>query len=98
MSLRVYNRKRKFNQTPEPRGKKSHSKGNLRFVVQMHEASRLHFDFRLEFDGYTPEALKELASKVDQWKQKVNDIFVYFDTEEKEYSPFDAENLAKKVL
>lgn len=52
MSLRVYNRKRKFDETPEPKGKKAKSgKGNLRFVVQMHDASRLHFDFRLEFDG-----------------------------------------------
>lgn len=52
MSLREYNRKRKFSQTPEPRGKeKKKGKGNLRFVVQMHNASRLHFDLRLEFDG-----------------------------------------------
>src|SRR5690349_13046706 len=52
MSLREYNRKRKFNQTPEPKGK-VHKKGagHLRFVVQMHNASRLHFDFRIEFDG-----------------------------------------------
>lgn len=52
MSLNVYNRKRNFNQTPEPKGKqKSSGKGNLRFVVQMHRATNLHFDFRLEFDG-----------------------------------------------
>jgi bifunctional non-homologous end joining protein LigD len=52
MSLRVYNRKRKFGQTPEPKGK-AHKKGAgpLQFVVQMHRASHLHFDFRLEFDG-----------------------------------------------
>ncbi len=53
MSLRIYNQKRKFKNTPEPKGvaqKKSH-RGNLKFVVQMHDASRLHFDFRLEFDG-----------------------------------------------
>src|SRR3954469_5688465 len=51
MSLRVYNRKRKFDQTPEPKGKKSKGAGDLRFVVQMHEATRLHWDLRLEFDG-----------------------------------------------
>jgi bifunctional non-homologous end joining protein LigD len=51
MSLRVYNQKRKFNETPEPRGKKASRAGQLRFVVQMHDASRLHFDLRLEFDG-----------------------------------------------
>ncbi|MBX9769133.1 MAG: DNA ligase D, partial [Bdellovibrionales bacterium] len=51
MSLNVYNRKRKFDQTPEPKGKKIKGKGDLRFVVQMHHASRPHFDLRLEFDG-----------------------------------------------
>lgn len=52
MSLKVYNQKRKFNQTPEPKGKKVKSgKGHLRFCVQMHSASRLHWDFRIEFDG-----------------------------------------------
>lgn len=51
MSLRVYQRKRKFNRTPEPKGKLKRGRGPLRFVVQMHAASRLHWDFRLEFDG-----------------------------------------------
>jgi len=51
MSLREYNRKRKFDQTPEPRGRKAKAAKQLRFVVQMHDASRLHWDFRLEFDG-----------------------------------------------
>ncbi len=51
MSLKVYNRKRKFDQTPEPKGKKVKGSGDLRFVVQMHDATRLHWDLRLEFDG-----------------------------------------------
>ncbi|OQW49331.1 MAG: hypothetical protein A4S09_12510 [Proteobacteria bacterium SG_bin7] len=52
MSLKVYQRKRNFNETPEPKGKVLKSKkGNPRFVVQMHAATRLHFDLRLEFDG-----------------------------------------------
>src|SRR5256885_8469048 len=56
MSLKVYNRKRKFSETPEPPGKKitkkaPASKGHLRFVVQLHRATRLHWDFRLEFGG-----------------------------------------------
>lgn len=52
MSLREYKRKRKFDQTPEPKGKHEKSqKGPLRFVVQMHKATRLHFDLRLEIDG-----------------------------------------------
>jgi bifunctional non-homologous end joining protein LigD len=51
MSLKVYNRKRKFNETPEPKGKEVKGKGPLKFVVQMHDASRLHYDFRLEYGG-----------------------------------------------
>src|SRR3954451_10853651 len=51
MALKIYNRKRKFDQTPEPKGKKARGQGELRFVVQLHRATRLHFDFRLEFGG-----------------------------------------------
>ncbi|MBL0950617.1 MAG: ATP-dependent DNA ligase, partial [Pseudomonas sp.] len=49
-----YNRKRNFEQTSEPREqpRKRRSKaGALRFVVQKHDARRLHYDFRLELDG-----------------------------------------------
>ena len=51
MSLTTYQKKRKFNQTPEPRGRQKSSGRGLRFVVQKHDASRLHYDFRLELDG-----------------------------------------------
>lgn len=51
MGLRDYLRKRTFSKTPEPKGKAKTSKGKLRFVVQEHDASRLHYDFRLELDG-----------------------------------------------
>jgi len=52
MGLNEYKRKRKFNQTPEPKGKLGKTgKGPLRFVVQMHDASRLHYDLRLEIGG-----------------------------------------------
>ncbi len=50
-SLEVYNKKRDFAKTPEPSGKKSAPAARLRFVVQMHRATRLHWDFRLEADG-----------------------------------------------
>lgn len=52
MALNIYNRKRNFKETPEPKGQKAKvQKGELRFVVQLHSATRLHYDFRLEFDG-----------------------------------------------
>jgi len=51
MSLSLYNKKRHFDKTAEPRGKERSSKGALRFVVQKHDASHLHYDFRLEMDG-----------------------------------------------
>ena len=50
MGLATYRQKRRFDVTPEPRGKVARSKGN-RFVIQKHAASRLHYDFRLELDG-----------------------------------------------
>jgi bifunctional non-homologous end joining protein LigD len=51
VSLKAYQAKRKFHQTPEPEGQVHHGQGPLHFVIQKHQASRLHFDFRLETDG-----------------------------------------------
>ncbi|HEY0010466.1 MAG TPA: DNA ligase D [Candidatus Paceibacterota bacterium] len=49
--LGEYNRKRSFKKTPEPKGAVKKSAGPLHFVVQKHDATRLHYDFRLEIDG-----------------------------------------------
>ena len=49
--LKDYVRKRKFSETPEPKGAPRRSSRKLRFVIQKHRATRLHYDFRLEAGG-----------------------------------------------
>lgn len=49
--LKQYKAKRSFDDTPEPKAKIKSSKGLPIFVVQKHDATRLHYDFRLEHDG-----------------------------------------------
>src|SRR3989440_1175469 len=54
MGLAEYKRKRDFKKTAEPVGGKplpEKIKGASRFVVQKHDARRLHYDFRLEMEG-----------------------------------------------
>ena len=52
MGLETYRRKRDFRRTPEPRGRSRKGRARGRsYVVQKHDASRLHHDLRLELDG-----------------------------------------------
>jgi bifunctional non-homologous end joining protein LigD len=51
MGLTTYKKKRRFSETPEPKGKVEKKKDALTFVIQRHDASHLHYDFRLEADG-----------------------------------------------
>jgi bifunctional non-homologous end joining protein LigD len=53
VALEEYRRKRRFKVTPEPEGKSGKRRAirALRFVIQKHRASRLHYDFRLEWSG-----------------------------------------------
>ncbi len=59
-SLRDYQRKRDFSRTAEPKGavgkgagrrKSASQSGKLRYLIQKHDATRLHYDFRLEWNG-----------------------------------------------
>ncbi|BBA98067.1 hypothetical protein RVR_4113 [Actinacidiphila reveromycinica] len=49
--LAAYHRKRDFGRTAEPRGGRAPAGGGPAYVVQIHDATRTHFDFRLEVDG-----------------------------------------------
>jgi bifunctional non-homologous end joining protein LigD len=50
--LTTYRAKRDFHQTPEPSGERRVAPAErLRFIIQKHAATRLHYDFRLEMDG-----------------------------------------------
>lgn len=51
MALEKYKEKRNFSKTSEPAGSEKSSGGELIFVVQKHQATRLHYDFRIELNG-----------------------------------------------
>jgi len=62
MGLQKYQTKRKFGKTTEPKGK-SRVKSYSRFVVQKHNASHLHYDFRLEL----PEKINKGEIVLKSW-------------------------------
>ena len=51
MTLAKYKEKRDFRKSPEPQSARKKKKTKLIFVVQRHDATRLHYDFRLEMEG-----------------------------------------------
>lgn len=50
-SLKSYRSKRNFSRSREPSGKKKEQNKQPVFVIQQHDASNMHFDFRLEIEG-----------------------------------------------
>ncbi len=51
MALKTYRQKRNFTRTEEPRGAVRSRRPGYSYVIQKHDARRLHYDFRLEMDG-----------------------------------------------
>jgi bifunctional non-homologous end joining protein LigD len=51
MALEEYKRKRDFSKTPEPAAEKAPSRKGFSYLIQKHDATRLHYDLRLELDG-----------------------------------------------
>jgi bifunctional non-homologous end joining protein LigD len=89
MGLREYQRKRDFKKTAEPAGaaKTRERKARaLHFVIQKHDASRLHYDFRLEMEG----VLKSWAvPKGLPWAQAEKHLAVEVEDHPIEYADFE---------
>ena len=88
MGLTEYKKKRNFSVTAEPKGKPlpKRVKGASRFVIQKHDASRLHYDFRLQMDG----VLKSWAvPKGLPWKQGEKHLAVEVEDHPIEYENFE---------
>ena len=88
MGLVEYKKKRDFKVTAEPSGKPLPKlvKGACRFVIQKHDASRLHYDFRLEMDG----VLKSWAvPKGLPWEKGEKHLAVEVEDHPVEYATFE---------
>jgi bifunctional non-homologous end joining protein LigD len=89
MGLREYQQKRDFSTTSEPKGGKPKPKtvrGASRFVIQKHDARRLHYDFRLEMEG----VLKSWAvPKGLPWKQGEKHLAVEVEDHPVDYAEFE---------
>ncbi len=89
MALDEYNRKRDFSATPEPGGTpagKRGKQGALQYCIQKHDATRLHYDFRLELDG----TLKSWAiPKGPSLDPKARRLAVHVEDHPLEYATFE---------
>jgi bifunctional non-homologous end joining protein LigD len=70
MPLDRYREKRKFAERPEPKGRIRRSGQNKIFVVQKHDASHLHYDFRLEIGGIMVSWAVPKGRSFDPWNKR----------------------------
>ena len=84
--LARYRAMRDFTATPEPAGAAVGGPGAPRFVIQQHDATRLHWDLRLEHDGVL--ASWALPRGVP-WTPKVNRLAVHTEDHPLEYLDFE---------